>query len=215
MSAYDDFVHDFPTRCKDLLTAAARDAAAMEREVTLSIMTAAAGFLVPFERLNPNVKHEHPALDRQRHPEIAGKLDDLLNERFLNSCLWNSTPSTWKAGKLKSIDNAPDDWPELQAPRTLSADRLVKSVVGVLRNALAHGNIYTLGRPQIRDIVFISRLEDQDGNLLSYRFVQVSPVDFRGFLVRWFDFLSSSCISQASAATAIESAAEQLVSELE
>ena len=53
MTAYKNFVQDFPTRCCDMLKDYEREALLSGREVTLTLAMAASGLIVPFERLRP------------------------------------------------------------------------------------------------------------------------------------------------------------------
>ncbi len=64
MSSFANFVEDFPSRCGDLLVRFHQDAVANDREVTLALMVASAGFLVPFERLRPDGLYIQPTHDR-------------------------------------------------------------------------------------------------------------------------------------------------------
>jgi hypothetical protein len=61
LTAYTDFTRDFPQKCLDVLDAASSGAATNGREITLLLMTASAGLLIPFERLKPDSKNSvHP-----------------------------------------------------------------------------------------------------------------------------------------------------------
>ena len=46
MSAYKDFVVDFPSRCLELLNHFERDAAARDRNVTLLLLVASSAFVL-------------------------------------------------------------------------------------------------------------------------------------------------------------------------
>ncbi len=58
------------------------------------------------------------------------------------------------------------------------------TVVKIMRNALAHGNIVTGGR-EINDIMFLSK-----DTFPAFRFVAVEPEDLREFMMNYFEFLS-------------------------
>jgi hypothetical protein len=100
MTAYNNFIHDFPARCQDVLELAYGPAKAREREVTLLTMTAAAAFLVPFERLRASTSTEHPAQDRRRYPKLARHLDSALGQPFLESPFHDGGPGSWSVGKI-------------------------------------------------------------------------------------------------------------------
>jgi hypothetical protein len=79
MSNYNNFVQDFPKRCDELLCHFIKPASGRDREVTLMLAVASAGFVIPFERLRQptDPQRQHPARDRERFEEYSGakKLD--------------------------------------------------------------------------------------------------------------------------------------------
>jgi hypothetical protein len=159
---YNDFIHDFPARCQDVLEFAYSPAKVRDREVTLLIMTAAAAFLVPFERLRAGTSIEHSAQDRRLYPELARHLDSALGRPFLQSPFHDGDPGSWSVGK---IDN-----PEVSTKfEPLTKQTPAAQVLAIIRNALAHGNLFTIsgsGSP-IKALLFW--LEDRkDGNHLAF-----------------------------------------------
>lgn len=186
MSAYKDFVSDFPARCLDVLHMAKRPARGQQREVTLALMVASAGFVVPFERL----KKAHPTGDSTRYAEASRKMDVLMAERFLSSRLAYGATS-WQGGKLESISGDPDFWIEMAQAKKLSDEKTVGGVVRILRKALAHGNIFTYMNP-IESIIFCNCNYDDDKNIKEISFIKASPEDFVAFLRDWFEFLESA-----------------------
>jgi hypothetical protein len=203
MSAYQDFVSDFPARCLDVLTMAEKEARLRQRDVTLILMVASAGFVVPYERLSS--KKAHPTGDSAKFSEASAQLDALMKRPFLKSPLAVGTES-WHGGKLAAIARDPDSWPELSRAKPLGADKTVGGVVRIIRNALAHGNIFTYSNP-IKGIVFVCANTDDDRYIKDFSFVQVSPEDFTRFLRGWFGFLKTSQVSQKKAQVAIANAA--------
>jgi hypothetical protein len=206
MSQYADFVQDFPKRCHDILSFSQGQSVAKGREVTLSLMVASSAFLVPFERLRSGGRNEHPAKDHNKFPEAANKLNQLFERKFVGSEVWPYDVSSWTSGKLASIEGEVDGWAELRKPKAISPDKQVRSVLGILRNALAHGNIYTKGGSIIEALIFVSAIEG-DGKYIGYRYTQVSPVDFRRLLLCWFKFLSTFDITPEVAFRAVSEAA--------
>jgi hypothetical protein len=195
MTDYNDFVHDFPARCQDVLELAYAPAMAKDREVTLLIMTAAAAFLVPFERLRGGTSTEHPAQDRRLYPELAQHLDVALERPFVESPFRNGGPGSWSAGKNDNLEASTEFKPLTK--RTPAA-----AVLAVIRNALAHGNLFTIGgqNSPIEAVMFVSEDRKHGG----YRCIRVSPTDFHEFLVSWFGFLNRKKISPAVVAQAFE-----------
>ncbi len=229
MSSYANFIRDFPNRCLDILKNYEKDAYIRDREVTLMLAIATAGFVVPFERLRPSSENlDHPSGDREKFKDAADKFKEILNFPFIRSKLWNGDVRSWKFDKeLDDVQREPDFWPELNSPKSLSTEKRVSSVLKHLRNALAHGNIYTKGNP-IQLIIFLSRcceyvdnqckhsmLCSNCGSKISCEYVDkkceptnkydmlgVSPQDFSKFLMNWLNFLASlpipTTISQES-----------------
>lgn len=208
MSNYRDFIEDFPSRCKDLLLLAHEQAASNDREVTLSLMVASAGFLVPFERLRGGGLYIQPTRGRETFPEPAANLDHLLDQPWAE--FGKPGANSWATGPSQSPDKPMDSWPELGNLQPPSQATTVAKILTIMRHALAHGNIYT--RPtrekKIQAIIFVSRGENRrTGRLTPYEFVYVSPSDFRNFLLTWFDLIATWNISQEEIVEALETAA--------
>jgi hypothetical protein len=179
MTAYRNFVEDFPSRCRDILNIAGKPALSRGREVTLTLMVASVGLIVPYERLG-----DHPSGDRTKFAEAAKKLNKLLDEPFLSSVLCNKTSSTWHNGKVISVTGHPESWEGLRKRRPFSADKKVGTTLKLLRNALAHGNIFTFEgiRNVIEAVIFIRKNFNNDGEIYDYSFIYVAPQEFRNFL---------------------------------
>ena len=187
MTNYNNFIQDFPTRCCEILDQYETDALSRGREVTLMLAMAASGFVVPFERLCP--QEGSPYYDRRDYTKAASQFDRLCVKNFLNSELWKENVGSWSFDELSSVAEDPDGWSELQEPRTpLNSRKKVRDILEHLRNALAHGNIFTFpkGVCNIQFIIFLSR---QSGTSADFNFLCVSPQDFQKFLKKWFVFL--------------------------
>jgi hypothetical protein len=62
MSLYENFIRDFPNRCAEIFSDFYDDSEKLNggREITLMLMTASSGFVVPYEQLryrNPGEEH--------------------------------------------------------------------------------------------------------------------------------------------------------------
>src|SRR5271166_3508715 len=183
MTEYKNFIQDFPGRCRDILDIAGKPALSRGREVTLAIMVAAAGFVVPYERLTVG----HPSGDSKRFVGAAEKLKLLLDQPFTSSVLSNKMSSTWYEGTVGSV-NGDLDWYGLQR-KPFSKEIKGRAALKVIRNGLAHGNIFTFGDP-IQAIIFFEKKDFNDvGVARCYSYVYVAPRDFCQFLKNWFDFL--------------------------
>ena len=194
MTAYKNFIKDFPRRCSKILDRYESDALSGGREVTLTLAMAASGFVVPYERLRPQ-EGELPYPDRGIYKQAASQFDALLKEKFLGSCLWKEEVSSWSFGKLSRVDGDPGNWSELQKRKSFGPYKKVGSTLTHLRNALAHGNIFTFPKddpdkddPDIELIIFLSRPYVKSPK---FNFLCVSPQDFQKFLRNWFVFISA------------------------
>jgi hypothetical protein len=75
----------------------------------------------------------------------------------------------------------------------LPSDKNVRDVVDVLRNALAHGSIFSYGDPIERLLFLSANYTPHDGKMEwdgTFSMLSVSPRDFRDFLEKWVEFLS-------------------------
>jgi hypothetical protein len=195
VTAYKNFVSDFPERCRELLDRFDAGSRLARREVTLLLCVATSAIAVPYERLRPRSKKwEHPFRDRERYVDAARKFKEILNSPFLGSHLWPTPVESWCHGQLRSIDGDPDAWPELLAPVALSTETMVDTVVRHLRNALSHGNIFTRRQPEIDRLVLLSK---PDLNRPDYDYLIVSPSDLRAFLANWVSVLTELRIPDA------------------
>lgn len=183
MSDYRSLVLDFPARCEELLCALEATPKGSQYDVTSAITFATVAIVLPFERLRHG---PHPSGDAQKHTEIKEAFDRLRKTRFLGSPLLpHGSGCSWCFGRLSTVTGGPDAWPELQNPKPLPGWVNTYNVIVHLRNALSHGNIFTLGNPITR-IIFLSETTYQSG---LFNYLVVSPSDFREFLKKWFAFL--------------------------
>jgi len=197
MTSYANFIQEFPRRCRDILVAYEEDAKGKDREVTLLVTVATSAFTIPFERLNPSSPN-HIADDR--YPEAVSALGRLQNRDFAD----------WQAGRswriIEGLDGGyirttqADAWAGQGKWQPIPTSKKVGSILSILRNALAHGSIFTFPRPisrekpiEIEVIIFLSRLRDENtGQLVDkYNAVKVSSADFRALILDWISFLES------------------------
>jgi hypothetical protein len=145
MTAYKDFVSDFPKRCLELLEQHKAPAKLEDKEVTLSLALASCARLIPFERLCPS-NPNHVASDRKR--DSVSTLGRLLGE---SSASWPGLESWRQLGPLNAAairGRAVEEWFDPTSVELLSNDKTVGSALSVLRNALAHGTSFPmLDRP--------------------------------------------------------------------
>lgn len=194
MTAYTDFTSDFPARCLELLDRASGVASVNGLEITLLLMTASASLLVPFERLKPDTDHSsHPFGDNRRFGAAAEKLAELMKESFVGSVLCPDTESSWRLAKnVKSVDGDLDCWLPDVLLKPLNKQRAVKSTLTLVRNAFAHGSIYTIGDP-IKELIFVKEVtvqhSDKTWKRIGFEVLSVSYGDFQRFIRAWVMFL--------------------------
>ncbi|MBI5302018.1 MAG: hypothetical protein HY868_07760 [Chloroflexi bacterium] len=212
MSSYTNFIKDFPTRCLELFDKTFDQTRINGREVTLLLSIATVAFNIPFERLRAKPE-KHPADDVTRYPEAKKKFDKEINKSF--RCHWGQG-DTWKF--IEGVDGKDirgcqvDQWARPEARESLSNKKEANSVFSHLRNALAHGSIFTYPNysgtsapPQIETIVFLRQCrerkeiekccQERDVDLDKYDVLLVSPQDFLAFLKKWVEFLNSLDLS--------------------
>jgi len=187
MSAYRDFITDFPDRCLDLLKSFEFEARMRDREVTLLLMTAATAFVITLERLGVLGK-KHSTGDNEKFKEVASRLKNMASVLLSKSIFAPEHPENWLYGKPDQFNGGPDSWNDFKS--FADEDHCVSCILSTIRNALAHGNLYTEGNP-IRSLVFWSeRYEDE--LMVGYKFIKVPVEDFRSFLVSWVEFLRNN-----------------------
>lgn len=192
MTAYANFVQDFPKRCLEILSGYESTARMTNREVTLTLAIASSAFVVPFERLNPS-NPDHVADDRWQ--SCVKKMGQLMNRAFLS---WAPGKSWAFASSVPgSLIRAKhvEEWLGAHTPSPIDAGRNVGTVLTHIRNALAHGNIFTYPsgpKPEpIAELLFLSkRRHPSTGDLLDeYNVLQSTPEDFLWLVKEWIHFL--------------------------
>lgn len=183
MTAYRNFVQDFPLRCLDILASYERHARLSDREVTLSLAIASAALVVPFERLRPSAA-DHIAPDRSK--PLVKQLGRILGLPFSDWAGQGWYEHSISASRVRG--RTVEDWLPDGSLQPIGPDRKVDSVLTVIRNALSHGNIFTSASAnrQISQLVFLSKPRDSD----EFSIVAASPREFVRFLHKWVECLS-------------------------
>jgi hypothetical protein len=214
MSVYKNFIQDFPDRCDKILKEYRSHAEKSGLEATLMLAIASVAIPIPFERLRkPPGGIKHPSGDKEKHSKASGKLAEICGKKFIQSALWEKAVSSWEIGEVDAREAKKKD-PELwdASYNSLSGDFKVIEILEHIRNALAHGNIFTSpnGKKQIKRIIFLNRImsaKSLTDNYLKacllkffrrsrpkftgkYKVLKVSPNDFNDFLINWIQFLS-------------------------
>lgn len=167
-------------------------------EVTLLIMAASTTFIVPKERLNQS----HPSGDSERFKATSSDLQRVMRSPFVGSPFFANDHAPWQHGQVDTFGDGPDSWRDA---RDLPDQKPVDYVLSIIRNALAHGNIFTRGDP-IRDLVFFSEKKICN-RCVGYKYLVVPVPAFREFLMSWFRYIQTAGIPYRDALALIAQAA--------
>ena len=186
LSNYTNFIEDFPKRCCEIMEAT--DWAQRDREVTVALMAASAALLIPFERVQLVVGHHlpYPSNNKTSYPNALKELNTLLEKFFVGSRLWETDVRIWRFCSESLLRGDVDTW--VKEAKKMSDQKQVRSVLTIIKSGLAHGNVYAKDGKQIDELVFACENRDEKGRVTGYRFLAVSPEDFRLFLKNWFQF---------------------------
>ena len=122
----------------------------------------------------------------------------MLATEFLECELWkeNEEAKSWKYIEISpsriEIQN-PNGWP---SPDRITNQKL-SQILKIIRNSLAHGNVYILKEYEISNIRFVTFEFRYDENCrqkepINVRYIDVSPDDFRLFTNNWVKFLKTN-----------------------
>lgn len=194
MSAYENFIQDFPRRCQEILEDNWISASVNDLEVTLMLATAIAGFVIPFERLRSSANDHFARGKVLSCSKVIWKLEAKRFKDWIPSGTWEVI----SAVKSETVKEDVDSWGGKKNREPLPEDALVGQVLSILRNALAHGNIITSpGRfsrskpAQIEKILLLSKIRDKNTKRLinEYNVIVVGPHDLSLLLNSWFEEL--------------------------
>ena len=177
MSAFENFM-DIGTRSFELLTELEQDAEAIEVEVTFLISIAMSSFVMTMERL----KETNPSSDYKSLPHIKQKTDTAFAQLVNESSLFCDE---WKYMEIKTIKGEPDDW--FSKNGDCISSKKTKKMVDILRNALAHGSIWTEGT-EIDTLIFVSR-KDNNKPKGPFEVLYCTPNNFKSFIKNWIKLL--------------------------
>jgi len=188
MSQYENYIKDFPMRCKELYEELHPTALILKKEVTFMLMVASASILIPFERLRPtNVLDPiHPSKDPIIFKKHADNLKKLLDTNINKSLLWPLDLKYWMYGDSAEMIFDPNYIGDNQLTE-MSPNHKVANIFFIIRNALAHSNIYTFEDP-IKYIFFVS-WKKKNNIAIGTKFIRVTTDEFRIFINKWLKFL--------------------------
>ena len=189
MSEYKGFTTEFPSRCLELLYSLKPAALEQDRECTLLLaLTSAAicgvadriGATAPKGRASatPTVSGREVNRNRRRHGEFL--------EKRASALFQFADPPSWCPRQLPSKGrNTPDTWDW----RALPSDWTVERLMNLLRNAFAHGNIWSLSHrssPVLREFVFAQRLDEPHPSAEpAVEAIRILPSSLHMVMVEW------------------------------
>lgn len=201
MTAYRDIYCDLPSRVHEVWqrTKAVEANDAEDRSVTAMLMAAATGLAMPFENLkdvgigNGEKWKDHPAFqasDQSKYQKTL-KACDLFFKQAIGTCPGMQNAILLHCGELKDIRDAAESG---QGDASLNvAKHKVRFALRILRNALAHNNIFGIRNDQghIEKLTFFSQSNwCSNCNRTDGWDVLVIPVaSFEAFLQKWFELL--------------------------
>jgi hypothetical protein len=193
MAEYKNFIQDFPQRCMNILTTCVKQAKDFDREVSLMLTVASAILLVPYERL---ADFKNPSGDAKKYSRAKGEFANACGNRVFLDWVAGGEITSWKFKELdlNTVKQPPASW--LQNIQPLQRDRYVGHVLRHLRNAFAHGSIFTSTEStQIESLIFLCERK-HDNPVKGYNLIAVLPEDFYDFLEKWVEFLASLDLSE-------------------
>jgi hypothetical protein len=181
MSAYANFVKDYPSRCLKLLDLRL-EVEKKNLEVTMLLAVAGQSIIMPLERLEiASPEQPHPSADAKIFKRAAHKLSSILNKTCGESDLFSKDLDDWKYKECHSTEEAVKEF--VQQTKSVSEKKCL-TIFKILRNAMAHGNLRTNGNP-ISSLIFLSRISDTG----KFNRLECSPEALRKLLQNWAEEL--------------------------
>jgi hypothetical protein len=199
------FVVEYPERCLKLLDRVECWARKERLVGSLALLVASAAFVIPYERIkaaHPMHKDEDDGLN-----EALRKLDK--KEKFVNAPFWaGEAPGSWRYSRIMNNANDTSHWLDEDGKHPVGKDasnligkKTAGTVLRVIRNALAHGNVVYLSSDGLEEpgkdlkyLAFLSRYEETDEDKKrseTYRLVVASQHDFLAFVRAWANWIRS------------------------
>lgn len=176
-----DFIQDFPSRCRKLLEQGVE--VFNEHEVTFMLMVAAAGVVIPVERLKRR-ESELKETDGAQFLKVKMNLQERQEEVLeRHDLFWDSLSSIQYECREKPRDL------QYVARGKLPSDFTFGKLLEILRHSLAHGNVYTVGEKNghISKLTFGSSIAWRS---TTYHLISMPVESFKRFLLAWFNYLA-------------------------
>jgi len=201
MSCYTDIYNDYPLRCAELWERFNSSAKEQDLDVTLMLACAAGGFATPFEllKIQPGQaknNHNHPAFfnfNEKKYQKCLNEMNKALDDPAFSSLLFRNVKiENCFYGKCIEIEEIRNKV-EYKESNIISKNIKSRNIVRILRNSIAHNNIYAFSRNtsnQISELTFFSEIRSSESNKSSgYQIFSMPIEEFSSFLTSWFDLL--------------------------
>ena len=203
MTVYRDIYCVLPSRVHEVWqrTQAAEENNAEDRSVTAMLMAAAAGLAMPFENLkdvgigNGEKWKDHPAFQASDQLKYKKTLTacDLFLKQSIGACPGFEQTVLLHCRELKDIRDAAESG---QGDALLNVDKHnVRFALKILRNALAHNNIFGIrdGQGQIQKLTFFSQSNwcSNCNRTGGWDVLAIPVASFQTFLSKWFELLKN------------------------
>lgn len=115
------------------------------------------------------------------------KLASAIGEKFFKSPFIKGISEISTRGKAKKDQMSLSTTPTI----LIKSEKDVGTIISIIRNALAHGNIQFIGDPNIERIRFCSaKFKDKEMKIFEYyHFLELTINDFKVLLKNWCDYL--------------------------
>ena len=193
MAQYENYRDKLAGRCLGILESFEQEAEKQKKEVTLLLMVATSAFVITRGR----TLHDHPGSDSAFFEEdLSGSKKGELNTTWGKSSLSKDTGG-WKYGFTKEFGKEASCWPSADMN---AEENNVSEVLAIIRNALAHGNLYTVDDP-IQFLRLYSKKPGKEtcekcerpvGPPIGYRYLDIPVRGFKQFLSNWLKLLRPS-----------------------
>lgn len=181
MTAYRNFVVDFPKRLMELDQQFLPVAKSADFEVSYILMKLAASFLLPYERIEGTSGARRSEISDPQ--QIRKYLE--LDKRF-HQASYCSDSNQWSFFDVDEFHRGPRDWWTGQGARSdlVVHELVVHEVLQTIRHSVAHSNLFFGGEKTIEHIFLGSRRE-RDPNTDRYRVARSSVHAINHLIDAW------------------------------
>ena len=184
------FTIEYAQRCEQLLKMLEPQARDQKLIGSFAILVASAAFNIPFARV---IEPARPVGDPE--PKLRMEILRLQQKSFLNAPFWGSEePGFFRYATIVNATEYAHGWRDEknQHPIKSTAAKDGTTVLHIIRNALAHGNIVYLNdqgaevpNDTVRYLAFLSKVRDQP----THRVAIFDEESFLHFLKKWIGWL--------------------------